>query len=106
MKKSTIILIAIVLILLALLFHTAYQMGADQKPEDASAYYVIEGHCIEYISEKNRTVFRTPSGIEYYYYGSFTYTPDNLDYWLVMNNHHSEYLLDDWIVSITPIPKS
>lgn len=105
MKKSTIIIVAVILIFLAIFFHVAYKMGADRKPEDASAYYVTEGHCIGYISEKNRTSFRTPTGIEYYYYGNFVYEPESLDYWLVMNNHHSEYLLDDWIVSITPIPK-
>lgn len=103
--KKILFYIALILFSIALLFQTAYHLGAKQKPEDSSAYYVTEGHCVGYISEKNRTSFRTPTGIEYYYYGNFVYEPESLDYWLVMNNHHSEYLLDDWIVNITPIPK-
>jgi len=103
MKK--LLYVALVLLSLAFLFRYAYQLGADQKQEDNSAYYATTAHCVDYNEAKNRTTFRTPKGIEYYYYNDFEYTLDNLDFYLVMNNNHSDYLLDDYIVSITPIPK-
>lgn len=100
MKK--IIIIALILILFSISLHTAYCLGASQKQEDTTPYYIIHAICTEYNNEKNRTTFRADTGIEYYYYGKFIYTLNNLDYWLIMHNNHSDYLLDDWIVNFTP----
>ena len=103
MKKF--IIIILILFSLVFLFHYAYTLGLNQKAVDYSAYYVTTGHCIEYNVNKNRTTFRTPRGIDYYYYNDFVYTLNNLDFYLIMNNNNTEYLFDDYIMTITPIPK-